>query len=162
MSNHKINELCHLFDANSTPNVVFFLVPNIWVQVSEKLKHLQKSSQTSTTIIFFVEEHGHISKGTVCHQTICWKWFHLVRNQSWISESMTLGHTHPWLHSDSRVEIWPAILMSCQVGPVHLLAVYTKIDRTTFKTWPKDVPTLDSWWVQTSQQLNHLRELPHL
>ena len=129
MSNHKINEFCHLFDANSrvlskhaTSSVkrcfLFFFVPNILSPGSEKLG--------APKIFTFLPQKKcrstWASQREVCHQTICWKWFILTEKLNF--KIHNFGTRPKWLYGDSWVGIWRGILISCQVGPVHLLAVY--------------------------------------
>ena len=151
MSNHKINEFCHLFDANSrvlskhaTSSVkrcfLFFFVPNILSPVPKNWV-LQKSS------LFYhkknVEAHGHL-KGRYATKQFVGNGSFLQK--SWISRSIIL-------EPDPNGSM---VILGWEFGGGYwylvkwVLSIYSqstlKIDRKTFKTWPEDVPTMDSWW----------------
>lgn len=169
MSNHKINEFSHLFDANShvlskhaTPNQTFFLVPNIWVQAP---KHwvLQKSSRTSTTIFFLCRRTWAFLKGYGMPPNNLLEMVPSGKKPKLnfrVHDFGTYPSMAPWWFSGGNLAGDTDILSSGSCSSTR--CIYTrKLIGQPSKHGQKMFPNVDSWWVQTSQQLNHLREFPY-
>lgn len=105
--------------------------PNLFFFGSEKWGAPKIFTNFYDSIVFFVEEHGHISKGGMSPINLL-EMVHSYRKLSWISRSIILETDLKWLYGDSWVDILSS--RSCSSESTR------KLIGKLFKAWPSDVP----------------------